>query len=447
MNDNNNISNEPSSNADSMPKGGGVFQKGRKIAVKAKNGIKDGIARAVNELWKRLTIKQKAIVIAVIVLICLIVFVAALLMSMISETSTVASQNVDDFMATSEDIDERAKELFDEKSSLLALKITDVNNIFNKLVIDQKGGSETQNLMQYQIGENEVSDDKENERIVDINDKIPLYKHILMTEKYNFNSIKWKKYTHSGLGSAKDVDNFKEDKEKGLKYPDDSKFEDGSANSNPMKLEKFMDLTLPYLQTWYIPLAMSNASVINGKEEESNRAPAFSYNIIKEAYSNLIVNWYEIKTHTLNTKYYTYDKVKKHDELFGIEVIERIYEDGSKQYSYRTNRVSEIIGREEERISMNTATSDGLASGENDPMKEEYVSEKDDYKSNFYLKEADVFDAKIINDFNYQVYSDADAQNRRNPNSKSESTSSYGIAAENVGNMARFARDQIGVRK
>ena len=45
-------------------------------------------ARAVNELWNRLTLKQKAIFIAVIVAIALVIITAALLMSMISETST-----------------------------------------------------------------------------------------------------------------------------------------------------------------------------------------------------------------------------------------------------------------------------------------------------------------------------------------------------------------------
>ena len=106
------------------------------------------------------------------------------------------------------------------------------------------------------------------------------------------------------------MSNFAEDKEKGLQYPDDSKFENGSANPSPTKLEKFIDLTLPYLQTWYIPLAMSNASILSGTEEDSSRAPQFSYNIIKEAYSNIVVNWYELKTHTLVTRYHTYDNLR-----------------------------------------------------------------------------------------------------------------------------------------
>ena len=65
------------------------------------------------------------------------------------------------------------------------------NKSINKLIIDNKGGSETQVLMQYEIGENEVKDSDKEKRIVNVSDKLPLYKHILMTEKYNFNLIKW----------------------------------------------------------------------------------------------------------------------------------------------------------------------------------------------------------------------------------------------------------------
>ena len=108
----------------------------------------------------RLTLKQKAIFIAVIVAIALVIITAALLMSMISETSTVASDNVDNYIASTEGLDDDAKQLFEDKSSLIGLKISDINEIYNKLIIDNKGGSETQVLMQYEIGENEVKESK-----------------------------------------------------------------------------------------------------------------------------------------------------------------------------------------------------------------------------------------------------------------------------------------------
>lgn len=440
---NNAVKNTPSTDSNSMPKGGNIFQKGKNVAVKTKNGIRNGIARAVNELWNRLTLKQKAIFIAVIVAIALVIITAALLMSMISETSTVASDNVDNYIASTEGLDDDAKQLFEDKSSLIGLKISDINEIYNKLIIDNKGGSETQVLMQYEIGENEVKDSDKEKRIVNVSDKLPLYKHILMTEKYNFNLIKWQKFSHSGSTAGEKVENLKEDKEKGLKYPDDSKFENGTTNSNPTKLDKFIDLTLPYLQTWYIPLAMSNASIVSGAEKDSNRSPQFSYNIIKEAYSNIIVNWYELKEHTLITRYQTYDEVKYHYIVNDVQVIETTYENGRKSYSFRSYGNAEK--KEDSRVSKNTATTNGLADGTKDPMKEEYVSESDKYKSNFYIKEADVFDCKIINSFNYKVYSESDVEKRTNPKSKSESTATYARAADNPQN--RYSDGSIYVNE
>lgn len=443
MDDNNaNMQNNSSSSPDSLPKGGSFFQKGKNSFRKVGNGIKEGIGRGVQAIWNRLPPKAKLIIIAVVIVIAILILISTLLIGMISETTNVANENVENFFSNAENLDKDAKELFEDKSSLISLKISDVNDIFDKFVIDNKGGSETQVLMRYEIGDNEVKDSEKNKRIVDISDKLPLYKHILMTEKYNFNSIKWIKYTHSKTSGVK-VKDFKEDKDKGLKYPDDSKFENGNENTTPMKLEKFIDLTLPYLQTWYIPLAMSNASVISGTEEDSNRTPQFSYNIIKEAYSNIVVNWYELRTHTLVTKYQTYDEVKYHDVIDGIQVIESVYENGGRSYSFRS--YGNAQKKEDSRVAKNTATDNGLASGTRDPMKEDYNSEKDEYNTNFYLKEARVFDAKIINSFNHQVYLDSDVNNRRNPKSKSETSATYARAADNVQN--RYSAGSISINE
>lgn len=431
-NNNKNIQSSSANNIDSLPKGGNIFQKGKNGVRRIGSGIKQGIGRGISAIWNRLPIKIKLIIIAIVLIIFLIVVVAALLMSMISETTNVASENVDNFMASASDLDKDAKELFEDKSSLISLKISDINKMYNKLVVDNKGGSETQVLMRYEIGDKNVNDAEKEKRIVKVEDKIPLYKHILMTEKYNFNLIKWQKYTHSNSTAGEKVANFVEDKEKGLQYPDDSKFENGSANPSPTKLEKFIDLTLPYLQTWYIPLAMSNASILSGTEEDSSRAPQFSYNIIKEAYSNVVVNWYELKTHTLVTRYHTYDKVNKHDEITGIEVIETEYNNGDKSYTF--NSYGQKTTHRDSVTKIDTSTENGLAGGTKNPMKEDFIRQNDEYKSNFYIKEADVFDAKIVNSFNYQVYSESDAANRRNPKSRSESSATYTRAADNSEN-------------
>ena len=277
---NSNISETPSTSSDVMPGGGATL--GQAASQGAKNatrkgikGVKNAIGRGLKALWNLMPIQVKIVVIVIIVIAAVIC--SLFLLGLMSEGSDAVSSCVDEYIENTAGLDGDAKDTFDTKSSLIRFKLSDINSMYDSFIASGKGGAETQNLMKYKIGTNNVSD--QNSRIVNVDDKVEVYKHILMAEKYNFNKVKWKKYTHSdNLG--KDVSSFKENKDLGLKYPDTSKNSDGTDAEHPIDMDKFIDLTLPYLQTWYIPLGMSNASIINGKEYDSNRAPAFSYNII-----------------------------------------------------------------------------------------------------------------------------------------------------------------------
>lgn len=419
---NNNVDNNtPSSDSNVMPTGGSTLgqaakQGAKKTAQKGWKAFKEAVGRGIKALWQLLPMQVKIVVI--VILFIFIVLAALLMMGMIKESSSTVTNGVDDYISSATDLDKEAKSLYEDKASLIKVKLKDINSMYDKFIKEKKGGAETQTLMKYKIGTKDVKEDNNEKRIVNVEDKLPLYKHILLTEKYNFNSVDWIKFSHTSTAGEK-VKDYKEDKEQGLKYPDTTK--NNAGDPKEVKLDKFIDLTLPYLQTWYIPLAMSNASVLNGTETDNNRAPAFSYNIIKEAYSNIVAHWYELKKHTTVTRYYTYDEVKKHD-LVTVEVVEREYENGDKNYSLRLGSSQTL---EDSRTPKNTRTTSGIAGGTVDPMKEEAVSQKDEYSSSFYIKEADVFDAKIINQFNYQVYSDADAAKRKNADSTSESTATY----------------------
>ncbi len=418
---NNNVENNtPSTDSDVMPSGGSTLgqaakQGAKKTAQKGWKSFKEAVGRGIKALWQLLPMQVKIVVI--VILFIFIILAALLMMGMIKESSSVVTSGVEDYISNA-NLDKDAKSLYEDKASLIKVKLKDINAMYDKFIDEDKGGAETQTLMKYSIGTNDVKYDKKDSRIVNIEDKLPLYKHILLTEKYNFNNVDWKKFSHNAT-AGEDIKDFKEDKERGLKYPDTTK--NNAGDPKEVKLDKFIDLTLPYLQTWYIPLAMSNASVLNGTESDNNRAPAFSYNIIKEAYSNIVANWYELKKHTTVTRYYTYDEIKKHD-MVTVEVIEREYENGAKNYSLRLGSSQTF---EDSRTPKNTRTTSGIAGGTVDPMKEEAVSQKDEYTSHFYIKEADVFDAKIVNQFNYQVYSDADAAKRRNADSTNESIATY----------------------
>lgn len=316
---NNNVENNtPSTDSDVMPSGGSTLgqaakQGAKKTAQKGWKSFKEAVGRGIKALWQLLPMQVKIVVI--VILFIFIILAALLMMGMIKESSSVVTSGVEDYISNA-NLDKDAKSLYEDKASLIKVKLKDINAMYDKFIDEEKGGAETQTLMKYKIGTKDVKEDNKEKRIVNVEDKLPLYKHILLTEKYNFNNVDWKKFSHNAT-AGEDIKDFKEDKERGLKYPDTTK--NNAGDPKEVKLDKFIDLTLPYLQTWYIPLAMSNASVLNGTESDNNRAPAFSYNIIKEAYSNIVANWYELKKHTTVTRYYTYDEIKKHD-MVTVEV-------------------------------------------------------------------------------------------------------------------------------
>lgn len=452
---NNNSTNTPSTSSDVMPSGGSTIgqaatQGTKKAARKGWNGFKDAVGRGIRAIWSFMPMTVKIVVLVVIVIF--IIIAALLMMGMVSESTQVASNNVNNYMMDSADLDEEAKALYEEKSSLMKLKLSDINAIYDKFVNEDNGGAETQTLMQYQIGTNDVAEENIANRIINIDDKLPLYKHILLTEKYNFNEIDWIKYSHSSGALGKKVETFKEDKELGVKYPDTSLNEDGSAAKKIIELKDFIDLTLPYLQTWYIPLSMSNASVVNGTEEDSSRSPSFSYNIIKEAYNDIVVNWYELKKHTLVTSYDTYTENTCQDLLENISVIESKkyrYNDKTKKYEYDHSEYSIDVSKVKSQKTVNKtryidkSTDTGLKGGKKAPLKEDHVNSYSEFSSSAYIKRADVFDAKILNEFNHTVYSDSDVLKRINPKSKSETPESFAKTTERPWNNSENAVSNI----
>ncbi|MEG2646232.1 MAG: hypothetical protein RSA08_04310, partial [Clostridia bacterium] len=197
---------------------------------------------------------------------------------------------------------------------------------------------------------------KENERIVDVNDKIEIYKHILFTEKYNFNRIDWKKFGHYAGKKGEVGTNEKGfdvkmlgDVSLGLKYPEDDEVMPEQTN-----LSKFIDMTLPFLQTWYIPIAFTAGSLDRSINDETKpRNPEFIYSIIKEAYSNILVHRFDVEEYFLETKYAKFDRFTKHSEITGVKVSKvdieymdfnynvKYYMLGEKSYMYTEGETKE----------------------------------------------------------------------------------------------------------
>ena len=197
----------PSTDPSVLPTGGSnvgqaVTRKVKNAARKGWDSFKEAVGRGIKAL-SLLPLQVKIIVIVVILII--VVIIAALAIGMISETTSVASQNVDSYISSSENISDEAKSLYEDKSSLIKVSLKDINGIYDKLVKDGNGGSETQTLMKYEIGDKSVGNGKSDKRIVDSSEKLPLYKHILLTEKYNFNKVNWIKYSHSATAGKKIV--------------------------------------------------------------------------------------------------------------------------------------------------------------------------------------------------------------------------------------------------
>ena len=285
---------------------GKKFSNGRKAAGESiKKAFKEALAKAMKTiaqlLAKALASPYGWIVLAVIVLIIIAVIVV---MKLTSDSSIEVSN---DFMDSNyEDKDDitpeekEAYELWKESQSLLLTKLSDVDSIYDKYIEYIKlNKDDSLDDMQRTLGSDEYKEETE----VLPTQKRELYKHILMTEKYNFNTIKWKKYSAKGEGASRELSedekvSFKNDKKKGLKYP----------SYENKELSYFVNLVNPYLQSHFIPLSLYSLSVSQNKNGDGKNAE-FAYAIIKDAASDITMNIYQLEE---------YSEVWEHEE-FDIE--------------------------------------------------------------------------------------------------------------------------------
>lgn len=199
----------------------------------------------------------------------------------------------------------KAIEHFEKNNSYLYFTINDINDSYETLKEQYSESvndvqSSTYESLSTKFGSNQVDGDNENSRIVDSNQKLELYKHLLMTEKYNFNKVKWYWYGHGHNGDELTVANgtLQEDRELGIIYP----------NDGTTKLETFIKLLSPNMQTWHIPLAFHSGFITKSGSDEA--ASKFTYSVIRDAYSDIVVNRYDKQKYTLNTTFNDYMETK-----------------------------------------------------------------------------------------------------------------------------------------
>ena len=97
-------------------------------------------------------------IVVIVILFIFIILAALLMMGMIKESSSVVTSGVEDYISNT-NLDKDAKSLYEDKASLIKVKLKDINAMYDKFIDEEKGGAETQTLMKYKIGTKDVKED------------------------------------------------------------------------------------------------------------------------------------------------------------------------------------------------------------------------------------------------------------------------------------------------
>lgn len=289
--------------------------------------------------------------------------------------------------------------------------------------------------------------DDTNDGMARLTEDKALYKHVLLTEKYGFNRIKWVNYNHNQEG-AKDIkeSDLKKDKTYGIMYPKDDK----------TKAEDFMKLASPYLLTNYIPqsflIAESNSgessvfstgiksneeilgqfglsSSIGGVKENS-----YIYQFLKYGLADITISQYNIKHYDLNTYYLDYIATEHQDkynvtetktytveyDIFGNKTSEK--QTGSSVTYYGN---TSVIDGNQKHVNTRKPNDDGDAEGDGDVMDEDFVSDNTYTENLYYVTYAKVFDTVKTNNYTYTKYNNNGPTTRTGANSESTIKSDY----------------------
>lgn len=277
-------------------------------------------------------------------------------------------------------IDQAALDLYNNYDSLIAFSTDQLTSLYNEFLANDS--SENEYLLE--SGKREFGDSNGDK--YSYNYKRTLYEHILRTEKYNFNKIIWKEYTHTTDNADLETE-IRDELE--LVIP---------KGIDDETLTTLFKTTAPYLLTQDIPLgalcgmvAQSNSS----SSVDASTAQRFTYQMIKESLTKLTMNKYELDTIKYNTTYddYTYNT---YTQVYYVNQ----YSNGYEELVSEENPVLESSGE-------NVITSESKIAG----------TEQHNYDIYWYPSEAITYDAKIVNNFNYTKYSDSDVQNIKNPDS------------------------------
>ena len=263
----------------------------------------------IKEFFKRLPLKFKLILIGCMTFIVLVlVVIIAVGDNSMKKVIKNRANTVNNFKITesSTEMEKLAIELFNNYDSMLAF----TSDQLNKMYEDFKAMNNTE--LEYLV----TSGKKDFGSIIgsEVNKSRPLYEHIIRTEKYNFNAINWRKYTHKDDDIKMDTCRIDEleldvpvkETEKGEKEKEVMPEEDET-------IATLMKTTSPYILTNDIPLGLLTGLVSSGNSRSSadqSRAQKFVYQSIKECLAKITVNKYILESIKFNTVREEFDIVK-----------------------------------------------------------------------------------------------------------------------------------------
>lgn len=349
-------------------------------------------------IWSRIPLKFKIILLIIVSMVVLVVCVLEAKNLLNSKTavntrndavqsigiynqgnsSTGDIQNSSQTELTT--IEQAAIDLYNNYDSLIGFTTDQLNQIYNSFLANDSKENE------YLLGSASDLFGSESADKFSYNYKRSLYEHILRTEKYNFNKIVWKGYSHT-----QDNYDLETETRENLELIVPKGIDDET-------LVTLLKTASPYLLTQDIPLGF-----LCGMESQSNTSASsrtslaqdFVYQIFKEALTKITINRYELET----LKYQTTQ------EKFNYNTYTQSY-----YVNVYSNGYEELVREDEPEL---ISTTDPELSAETKIQGTDQYT----YDIYWYPSEAITYDAKITNDFELTKYSDSDAQSIRNPDS------------------------------
>lgn len=374
------------------------------------NAIKNGVGNfldkrkkkkksTLKEIWKKIPLKVKLIIIGIAALIVVIVSILEYLNMLSSKTAVNTRETAVKTLPTYSqyEIGNAGGQNNSQQSQLTTIEQTaiDLYNNYDSLI-----GFTTVQLDQIYktFLENDSNDNKylldnateifglENGDKYSYNYQRTLYEHILRTEKYNFNKIIWKGYSH-GQDNFDIETTVRDDLE--LILP---------AGIDDETVATLLKTASPYLLTQDIPLGVLCGMVAQTNTNTSANASVaqkFTYQIIKESLTKLTINKYELQSLKYQTSQQEFN-YNTYSQNYYVNVYSNGYE--------------ELVREDEPTL---------ISKTDMELSAETKIGGTDQYNYDIYWypSEAITYDAKITNEFELTKYSDYDAQNIKNPDS------------------------------